>query len=136
MNQERFNYLLLSWNVRGLGLTEKCDAVRDTISISHPHIVCLQESKLRSLDANKCKAFLPTYLSAFTYAPVDGVRGGLITAWNPDLVTTEDISHSTYSLSVAFTSTSSNYNFTVTNIYAPADHRDAELFLDDHVSSA
>lgn len=79
MNQERLNYLLMSWNVHGLSLQEKCDAVRDTVSISHPHIVCLQESKLRSLDTAKCRAFLPTYLSSFTYSPADGAWGRMIT---------------------------------------------------------
>lgn len=136
MNQERFNYTILSWNVRGLGLKEKFDAVRDTISISHPHIACLQESKLHSLDVAKCKAFLPAYLNAFTYAPADGARGGLVTAWNPDFVSAMDIAQSTYCLTVSFASTSSNYSFFVTNVYAPSDHRETDLFLADLESIA
>jgi hypothetical protein len=73
---------------------DKCDAVRDTISVSHPHIVCLQESKLDSPDAFKCKSFLPAYLSAFAFSPADGSRGGIITAWNPDTVTGTNVSRS------------------------------------------
>jgi hypothetical protein len=59
MNQNRFVYSIMSWNVRGLGRQDKCDAVRDAISISHPHIVCLEESKLNVIDSHKCKSFIP-----------------------------------------------------------------------------
>ena len=34
-----------------------------------------------------------------------------------------------FTLTTPFTSTTSNYTFTVTNVYAPADHRDSDLFL-------
>ena len=30
---------------------------------------------------------------------------------------------------MSFTSTSSNHIFTVTNVYAPSDHRDTDVFL-------
>lgn len=88
------------------------------------------------MDVAKCKSFLPTYLSTFTYSPADGARGGLVTAWNPDIITAEDISQSNYCLAVSFTSTSSTCNFTVSNIYAPSDHRDSDLFLADLESIA
>ena len=63
MNQLRFEYVVLSWNVRGLGETDKCDLVRNAICAAHPHIACLQESKLTHLDANKAKSFLRPNLS-------------------------------------------------------------------------
>lgn len=126
----------MSWNVRGLGLPEKCDAVRDTISISHPHIVCIQESKLSSIDSTKSKAFLPASLSSFTYSPAGGSCGGLVMAWNPDLFSVEDISQTNHSLTVSFISTSSNYSFTVMNVYAASDHRDTDMFLAEFQANA
>jgi hypothetical protein len=50
-------------------------------------------------------------------------------AWNPDLFSAEDISQTDHSLTVSFISTSSNYSFTVMNVYAPSDHRDTDMFL-------
>jgi hypothetical protein len=50
-------------------------------------------------------------------------------ARNPDLFSAEDISQTDHSLTVSFISTSSNYNFTVMNVYAPSDHRDTDMFL-------
>lgn len=79
MNQinMHFTYSVLSCNVRGLGQTEKCDAVRDTISVSCPHIACLQETKLSSLTQAKSRAFLPPFLSEFISVLAAGSRGGL-----------------------------------------------------------
>lgn len=120
----------------GLGQQEKCDAVRDAISISHPHIVCLQESKLHEPDAYKCKSFLPTYLSDFAFVPANGSRGGIVTSWNPNAVLAGPTILNDYSLSTPFISTTSSYSFTVSNIYAPSNHRDTDLFLNELGSSA
>lgn len=46
MNHSHVDYSVLSWNVHGLGRQDKCDTVYDTISVSHPHIAYLQETKL------------------------------------------------------------------------------------------
>lgn len=64
MNSNRFAYTVVSWNIRGLGHHEKCDAVRDTISISCPHIVYIQESKLADFDNLKCKSVFPSTFPA------------------------------------------------------------------------
>lgn len=108
--------------------------MHDTISISHSHIVCLQESKLNAIDSMKCRAFLPSYLSAFTFSPVDGTCVGLVMAWNPDVVSAGDISSTDHCLSISFSSTSSNHTFTITNVYAPTDHRDLPSFMSEFES--
>lgn len=137
MNQNwNFAYSILSWNVRGLGQDKKCAACRDTISISHPHIVCLQETKLQHLDARKSKSFLPSHISEFAFVPADGSRGGMLTAWDPRVATAGSPAQTPYSLSVPFSSTSSSHSFTVTNIYAPADHRETPAFLADLLTLA
>lgn len=59
MNQKRFIYSVMSWNVHGLGRQDKCDAIHGTVSISHPHIAYLQETKLNEINAYKCKSFPP-----------------------------------------------------------------------------
>jgi hypothetical protein len=131
MNEVRCAYSVVSWNIHGLGHPEKCDAVRDTLSISHPHIICIQESKLENFDSFKCRSVFPPYLSSFAFTPVVGSRGGLITVWSPAVVADGPATHSNYMLFVPFTSTASDHTFLLTNVYAPSDHRDIDPFVAD-----
>ncbi|RCV22155.1 hypothetical protein SETIT_4G197800v2, partial [Setaria italica] len=125
------SFSLLSWNVRGLGDPQKCTVVKDSISSSHPSIVCLQESKLRALDGLKARSFLPPAITAFRCVDALDTRGGIITAWDPTIFAADSFITRRHTLTVFLSSTASNYSFAVTNIYAPADHRDSLPFLED-----
>jgi hypothetical protein len=57
------------------------------------------------------------------------MRGGMVTTWNPTVLSAGAPSCGLYTLTIPFTSTSSDYTLTVTNVYAPADHRDTDSFL-------
>jgi exonuclease III len=129
MNQLRFTYILMSWNICGLGQNDKCDAVHDAISVSRPHIVCLQESKLDSATMAKCQTFLPPYLSEFSAVPANNTMGGLITAWNPAVLKAGNLVPGAYTLSIPFYSTTSDYSFHLTNVYAPSNHGETDVFL-------
>ena len=82
MNRAHQNLVILSWNVRGLGQQEKFDVMRDALVQAHPSILCLQETKLHSITAQKCKAFLSQSLDSFHLVPASGSRGGILTAWS------------------------------------------------------
>lgn len=112
----------LSWNVQGLGESDKCDRVRAAVASANPCIVCLQESKLACLDAPKLASFLPSHLSAFSAKNADGSRGGVITAWDPCLFALVSSTSSRFSHTVTLRSTTTDLSFMVTNVYAPADH--------------
>ncbi|CAN6209153.1 unnamed protein product [Urochloa humidicola] len=129
MNSNTVNYSLLTWNVRGLGDSDKCKSVRDVLLAAKLDIACLQETKLVGTDSSKARAFLPTSLSAFSCVDADGTRGGLITAWNACSVTMTSVLTRDRSLTVFFSSTASDYAFAVTNVYAPADHSESQAFL-------
>ena len=53
----------------------------------------------------------------------------MVTAWNPTVLSASTPSCGLYTLTIPFTSTSSNYTRTVTNVHASADHRDSDSFL-------
>lgn len=131
MNRNNFSFSVLSWNVRGLGRQEKCDAVRDALSIYRPHIACIQETKLDAIDARKSKTFLPSFLNTFIYVPADGSRGGILTAWNDGVLSAGAPTRTPFSLTVPFTSTTTGHSFFLTNTYAPSDHRHTDAFLAD-----
>jgi len=124
-------FLVFCWNVRGLGDPKKCTIVRDAIRSARPTIACLQETKLSACNFFKAATFLPPNLaSSFVSYDAVGSRGGMLTAWDPSLVTLQNHSSpNDYCLSTCFSSTASEHSFFVTNVYAPSDHRESHLFL-------
>lgn len=130
MNSNR-NIVIVSWNVRGLGHEDKCAAVRDVFATCHPSIACVQETKLSDIPPKKFKSFLPTSLSAHTFLPANGSRGGIATAWNASHFSLVSVSNATYTLSTVLSYNFSDITFTLTNVYAPADHLYTAAFLDE-----
>jgi hypothetical protein len=126
--------LFMSWNVRGLGDDDKCGVVRDNISDARPSVVCIQESKLAHLDAPKSRSFLPSYISDFSIVPADGSRGGIVTAWDTNILSLTSSTAKTFSLTTSLKSTSSDLSFTITNVYAPSDHSLADAFVAEMLS--
>lgn len=122
---------VISWNTRGLGEDNKCVDVRDVFSSCCPHIACIQETKLSEISAQKFKSFLPASLSGHSFLPADGSRGGIATAWNAAHFTLVSTSSTTLSLSTVLSYNASDLTFTLTNVYAPADHRYTAEFLDE-----
>ncbi|KAJ1277808.1 hypothetical protein BS78_04G031200 [Paspalum vaginatum] len=123
-------------NVRGLGDSAKCNVVRDALNSASPSLVCIQETKLRVLDNFKAKTFLPQRLAgSYLVSSSSGSRGGMLTAWDPQLF------HPTFHLSscisrrhtltTILSATDSEQIISLTNVYAPADHRDSPEFLED-----
>lgn len=131
MNSASKKFWLLSWNVRGLGDPDKCTIVRDALRQTTPTIICLQETKLTDCSIFKAATFLPPNMSSsFVLSSASGARGGTLTAWdcNSLSLVTSSVSNN-YCLSTTFSSNLSEHSFSVTNIYAPSDHRESAAFL-------
>lgn len=120
---------VVSWNVRGLGDVDKCDAVRDAFTTSHPLIACVQETKLSDIPDNKFKSFLPAHLASHCFLSADGSRGGLATAWDENHFTLLSSVSRAYPLTTTFSYATADFTFTLTNVYAPSDHRLSPDFL-------
>lgn len=54
-------FKLLSWNVRGLGLLDKCHVVRDVLRSSRCEICCLQETKINKMEFEYVARVLPSF---------------------------------------------------------------------------
>jgi exonuclease III len=120
----------VSWNVRGLGNSDKCGIVRNAICDVMPAIVCLQETKLHTIDAFKAKSFLPPkFASSFVFKPADGSRGGILTAWDPALFSLQNSSVDLHSLSTSLSCNATNLDLAITNCYGPSDHSGSLPFL-------
>jgi exonuclease III len=74
------NIEILSWNVCGLNSSERCLALHETVAATPCQIVCLQETKLQSIDS-PLVFFLGAYkLDNFALKPVAWTRCGIIFA--------------------------------------------------------
>lgn len=104
--------------------------VKDALISSSPTIICLQDSKLCNTARLKAVTFLPPHFTSYHCVDADGSRGGILIAWNPAYFTCESFIEQRHTLTTVL-STLSDLVFTVTNVYAPADHRESLTFLDD-----
>lgn len=126
-------WYVLSWNVRGLGDSDKCTTVRESLCSSLPSFVCLQETKLCDLSPQKALGFLPRSLPDFLCLNASGTRGGIVRAWNGAHFTLLSSVVRSISLKATFSSTSDHSPLTITNVYAPSDHRLSPSFLQELV---
>jgi exonuclease III len=124
-------FIFASWNVCGLGDADKCIDVKSALSIYPPDIICIQESKLQSLNSFKASSVLPPSCRSFHFIPSIGASGGIITAWNEDLFECTTFSARSYSLTTSFKSRLSDYNFIITNVYGPCLADLKQDFLDE-----
>lgn len=59
MNSQNRNWNILNWNIRGLNAESKWLVVRDKIEESSCFILCIQETKMESIDAHFLKKIAP-----------------------------------------------------------------------------
>lgn len=125
-----------SWNVRSLGQSQRCDDVLSELIAQRPTFASLQETKLSDIDKAKLKAFLPARLSQHAVLPSVGASGGILTAWDVSVCSLRAFSMGAYSLTTSFSLLRDNTNFTLTNVYAPTEHAEKQLFLQELVTIA
>lgn len=71
---------ILVWNVRGLNMVARRDAVRDVVLSSNADIVCLQETKL-SISPRLLLAVLGSDFDQHVAMHANYTRGGTIIVW-------------------------------------------------------
>ncbi|PNT77792.1 hypothetical protein BRADI_1g68912v3, partial [Brachypodium distachyon] len=77
---------ILCWNVRGLNNVARRAAVCELATAAKVAILCLQETKLASIDdLVACETAGPSRRSRL-FLPADGTRGGVAIFWDSDIV--------------------------------------------------
>lgn len=93
---------ILCWNVRGHNSEARRSTVQQVLASSSCHIVCLQETKMSSIDEWLTLDVGGFRLRSFTFLPVGGIsgtRGGILILWNNDVVNLDCITKRDFSLS-------------------------------------
>jgi exonuclease III len=118
---------VISWNVRGLGGSEKRREVSNMVREKNPFILCLQESKLSVVNDLVCKAIWNDDNVEFSYQSSRGASGGLITLWNRNEVEVWFSFNMEHVLGVQGQFVKTGEQFTLFNVYAPCDTLSQQL---------
>lgn len=130
------NLKIFNWNVRGLNSGARREAVRLMLQQAKPQVICLQEMKLNVVDDLIAMEFLgPKFSSTYKFLPADDTWGGILIAWDQDLVTGGAADQKTYCLSMDVILRQSNEMFSITAVYGPTEHAEKEDFLVELIAS-
>jgi exonuclease III len=128
MNNTR-NWRILCWNIRGINVTEKWDAVQNKIKESACSVVCLQETKHEQFDMAYVRKFAPRRFDSFDYIPSNGSSGGILLIWNNASFRGEIIDKQQFGITVSFHSMHNSETWKLTTIYGPCDEPERTEFI-------
>jgi exonuclease III len=125
---------IFNWNVRGLNAPARSEAVRTMIQAACPNLVCLEETKLASVDDHIALDILGYSLDGYHFLPASGTRGGILVGWNTSCIEAVNPVHRDFSLlmEIRLGWISSTFNLII--VYAPTDAAAKSLFLEELVS--
>lgn len=121
----------LSWNVRGLNVRNKRIAVRQSLLIEKPDLVCIQETKLENLNNRMTKEICGNRLAQVETLPAQGTKGGIIVAWDPSKFTLINTNIKRYSVSVLLSHKEDGQKFWFSGIYGPSTARGRPEFKEE-----
>ncbi|XP_039028563.1 uncharacterized protein LOC120162494 [Hibiscus syriacus] len=120
---------IITWNVRGLGRTEKIRVVARLVSTEKPSFLLLQETKLNVCRTGLRRKLGANFLRSCSSVSSDGSAGGLMCLWNEDLfeVSSEHKQFKFMALTRKFKL--SNFDCVIINVYGPLVDADKEEFF-------
>lgn len=103
---------VLNWNVRGLNCAARRETVKIIIRQAGRNIICLRETKLDSVSNLMALEFLGQTCMSYEFLDADSTRGGILVAWNRDLIQAETPTRKEFTLSLKLTMKLSDVSFT------------------------
>lgn len=121
----------LSWNVRGLNEKDKRIAVRQTVLLERPHIICFQETKMSLMSDKIIKETCGRRLNQFNTLPAIGTRGGILLSWSLTNFTKLQENSGTFCISVLLKNILDNSQFWLTGTYGPSTRDGREQYYEE-----
>ncbi|GMJ07941.1 hypothetical protein HRI_004463300 [Hibiscus trionum] len=125
------NLNLLTWNVRGMGKSEKIKAVCRLISKHGIKIAFLQETKLEKWKPWMIRRVGNTRMKEAILAPSEGASGGLCVTWDPSFFKKIDSITRRRWISVTGFVLLSNTKIRLINVYASNNATERKLLFDE-----
>lgn len=129
-NNQGRTWKILNWNIRGINSDAKWEAIRNKVAETQCDIICLQETKREFFDDSYIRNFCPPTFDKYEYLPSNGASGGCITLWQRAKFEGFLEFINEYGLTVKLQSQINNSAWVLTNIYAPCQPEQQQLFLD------
>lgn len=122
--------LIFNWNVRGLNSTARREVVRKYVQDMRSMVVCLQETKMSTLDAAVVNEALGSHFKEnFAVLPADGTRGGILIATHKDFYRIKNAVVREHSVTVQLEATMSQEEWWMTSVYGPQEDNEKIEFL-------
>jgi len=112
---------VLSYNARGLGGGEKRVEVRRLVQDKSPFVLCIQETKLSSVDDFCVKTLWGANSYGYSYQPSVGASGGLITMWDSTRINVWSSASFDHVLVSIGTIILTGEDVVIVNVYAPCE---------------
>lgn len=120
---------IISWNVRGLNSTARCNTIHELMADTKCSLACFQETKLQNID-DGLACFLEGYkLDKFAFKPARGTRGGILFLWNSAVFDVQEVRVGRFSISAQVTVILTGATFLLTRVYWPTRHHLKSAFL-------
>ncbi|GMJ09856.1 hypothetical protein HRI_004654800 [Hibiscus trionum] len=84
------DWSIISWNIRGLGRSEKASAVRRLFLQKKPKILFLQETKMQVFSISLFRRLGVKHDLDKIFSPSEGSAGGLMCVWDKDFFSVSD----------------------------------------------
>jgi exonuclease III len=121
---------IITYNVRGLDGFEKRSEFRRLIVEKKPFVLCLQESKLSTVDDLLMRSLWGSSAKVFSLQPSLGASGGLITVWYSNCVEVWSTSTFAHVLVIRGRVLQTGQEFVIANVYAPCDMLGKQMLWD------
>lgn len=124
-------YQFISWNVRGLNDRRKRIAIRQTILIEKPDIVCMQETKLSQMNSSLLNQICGRRYDEHRVINAIGTRGGILIATRSAQFQIVDTKATACCLSVWLQDRKDSSSFWFTGVYGPSSPHTRVEFLEE-----
>lgn len=119
------------WNVRGLNNRAKCTAVHSALSTESSCIVCLLETKMSLISSSTIVETLGPQFQDFFFLPADGTRGGILLAWQRDLIALSHPAIGAHHITALVSPIGGGQHWWLTGVYGPREDQAKIEFLSD-----
>lgn len=124
-------FKIMSWNVRGLNEKDKRIAIRQSILLEKPSIVCLQETKLAQFTNGFLRETCGKYLKQSRVLDANGTRGGVLIAWAENKFQEINTQTRNHTVTILLRNKEDHQNFYLTGVYGPSTATHRQEFLDE-----
>ena len=93
---------IISWNVRGLGSSNKRRVIKDFFRLEKPDVVMIQETKKEKCDRRLVGSVWTVRNKDWDFLPACGASGGILFIWDSKKLSKEEVVLGSFSISVKF----------------------------------